>query len=458
MGDVSELAAALGRVRARVEAGHDWAPACRQRAAAHSFERATSGLLEACRAMARHRPRRVADGDGASAPRVVACCGGMVIVAGLERMTFEILRVLRERGAAVHCIVNSWENHRVVALAEQIGASWSTGYYWYPFQRRIRNPVRLAQLAWDVLCTSTGLLRTSWRVRATHVLVPEFVSVLRNAPALALLRLVGVRVILKMGHAPDPGPFYRRLWRWAVNPLIHRFVCNSRFTMRELLAHGIPPPKASVIYNCPPRRAAGAGARVAREPGRVIYVGQIIPAKGVGLLLDAIGLLVEGGCDVRLEVVGDIDGWEPPAWKGYHRRLIARANLPDVAGRVRFLGLREDVPALLASAAVHCCPSLPEQREGFGVVNVEAKAAGVPSVVFPTGALPELIAHGVDGWVCREASAEALAEGIGYFLSDAERREKAGAAAMATLRRPDSEFSPAVFAERWWSVFRDRRP
>src|SRR3989442_9978875 len=52
-----------------------------------------------------------------SIPRVIACCGSMVIVAGLERLTFETLRVLKERGAAVHCVVNSWENHRIVALA-----------------------------------------------------------------------------------------------------------------------------------------------------------------------------------------------------------------------------------------------------------------------------------------------------------------------------------------------------
>ena len=455
MGNVLDLAAALGRVRARGAGSHDWAPACIARAGVHSFARATSGLLEACRAVDRRRLWPGVVGDAAAAPRVVACCGGMVIVAGLERMTFEVLRVLRERGATVHCIVNSWENHRVVALAEGIGASWSAGYYWYPFERRARNPIRLAQLAWDILCTSAGLMRASARVRATHVLVPEFVSVLRNAPALALLRLLGVRVILRVGNAPDPGTFYRRLWRWAVNPLVHRFVCNSRFTKRELLAHGIPPSKVSLIYNCPPRREPVATAGVDRDAGRVIYVGQIIPPKGVGILLDAIGLLAERGEDVRLDVVGDIEGWEPPAWEGYHRRLVARAKLPDLADRVRFLGLREDVPALLASAGIHCCPSLPELREGFGVVNVEAKAAGVPSVVFPTGALPELISHGEDGWVCREPSAEALAEGIAYFLSDFERRERVGAAALAKLSRLDSEFSPAIFAERWWSVFRE---
>jgi len=450
-GDVDALARALKRVRDRARAGHDWAQACRARARAHSFERATAGLVAACREVVARRPR-AAQVDR-SAPRVVACCGGMVTISGLERMTFEVLGVLRERGAAVHCIVNTWENHRVVALAEQIGATWSTGYYWYPFRRTL-DPRRLAQFAWDVAMTSGGLLRDARRLRATHVLVPEFSSVLRNAPALALLRLVGARVILRLGNAPEAGAFYRALWRRAIDPVVDRFVCNSAFTQRELLAHGIPPGKTTLVYNTVPTRAGGAGPREARDPGRLIYVGQIIPEKGVDVLLDAVGLLVGRGHDVRLDVVGDMEGWISPSYGGYREKLRARASAADLAGRVRFLGQREDVPDLLAAAGVHCCPSLPAQREGFGLVTIEAKQAGIPSVVFPTGALPELVEPGCDGWVCRAVTADALAEGIAHFLSDPDRLEQAGRAARASAAR----FGRERFADAWWSIFERTRP
>ena len=69
---------------------------------------------------------------------------------------------------------------RIVALAGEIGASWSTGYYWYRFDRHARNPLRWIQFGWDVLRTSIGLWRDARRFRATHVLVPEFESALRN--------------------------------------------------------------------------------------------------------------------------------------------------------------------------------------------------------------------------------------------------------------------------------------
>ncbi len=443
MGDISALVGALGRLRAQRAAGHDYAPACRARVAQHSFAAATAGLLTACRAVAR----------SPAAPRVLAYCGGMVIVSGLERSTFEALRVLRERGAAVHCLVNSWENHRIVALAEEIGASWSTAYHWYLFDRHTRNPLKWAQAAWDVVMTSLGLVRAARRFRATHVLLPEFASVLRNAPALALLHFLGVAAILRIGNAPTPGRFYRRIWRWGVSPFVDRMVCNSRFAQRELLAHDIPPAKVTLIYNALPAQPASDLSGNGHDSSRVIYVGQVIPEKGLDLLLDALGLLATRGHQAQLDVVGPIDGWVAPSYAGYRERLLARASAPDLHGRVRFLGWRHDVPALMAAAGVHCCPSRPEMREGFPLVTLEAKQAGIPSVAFPIGPFPELIEHGKDGFICVDVSASALADGLAYFLSDPCRQAEAGRAARASIER----FGRSRFAEQWWTLIQDVR-
>jgi glycosyltransferase involved in cell wall biosynthesis len=130
--------------------------------------------------------------------------------------------------------------------------------------------------------------------------------------------------------------------------------------------------------------------------------------------------------------------------------LQERSQQADLRGRVQFLGWRDDVPQLMASAAVHCCPSRPEGREGFGLVVVEAKQAGVPSVVTPSGALPELVSHRVDGWVCDEASPEGLARGLAWLLSDREARARAGTAAQASAVR----FNRERFASQWSAVVR----
>jgi len=115
----------------------------------------------------------------------------MVLVGGLERMTFEVLRALRKQGAVVHCIVNWWDNSHIIRMAEKLGASWSTGFYNYKFTRHTRNPRLLAQFAWDTMCTSAGLLRDAWRFRATHVFVSDYITVLAQDGGTAITRIGG---------------------------------------------------------------------------------------------------------------------------------------------------------------------------------------------------------------------------------------------------------------------------
>src|SRR5262249_16573915 len=154
--------------------------------------------------------------------RIISPVTGMVIVFGVERMSFEVLRVLRERGAAVHCIVNTWASRRIVDLADEVGASWTTAHD--PALRRTWNPIAWIQSAVDVAPASARLLLDARRFHATHVFVPEFKTVLRHAPALYLLRAAGVPVLLRLGNAPDPDDFYRRLWRRLIDPAVDRFL------------------------------------------------------------------------------------------------------------------------------------------------------------------------------------------------------------------------------------------
>jgi glycosyltransferase involved in cell wall biosynthesis len=446
--DVEALADRLKAVWQHKTDGHDWRPKCRELVAAYSYDVMTAGLVRACRSVLRHS----VGGEPVwrkSPCRILACCGQMVIVGGLERMTFQVLGVAREHGALVHCIVNSWENFRITPLAEAAGATWSAGPYWHTLTRRRLTPVKVAKMIWEVGRVSGHLLHEARRVTPTHILVPDFHAVLRNGPALLLLRAQGVRVIARLGNAPEPGRFYRLLWRWAIAPCVETFVCNSRFTERELLAHGVPAGKVQTIPNAASPRDERWMPDGVRIPGRVIYVGQILPEKGLDLLLDAVALVRARGCDATLDVVGDMDGWEAPKNRGYHDRLRHRAGCRDLAGAVNFLGWREDVPSLMARASIHCCPSRPEQREAFGVVVLEAKLSGLPSVVAPSGELPDLIAHGENGWVCSHASAEALAEGIEYFLGDAATLASAARAARASA----AAFSGERFSDSWSQVF-----
>ncbi len=438
-GNLDGLVAAVERVRGRA-ATEVYGEACRARGRQCDVAAATAGLVTACRLVAR---------VPVDAPRVVACCGNMVTVTGLEKMTFTVLGSLRQRGARVHCVVNSWENHRIVTEAEAIGATWSDGGHEGSIRRHHLTPRRVVAMLRDIHISSAALWRAARRLRATHVLLPDHLAPIRNVFALARLRLHGVRVVMHLNNAPDQSGFYRFYWRWVINPLVSQFVCNSDFTLGELRALGIPARKTQRIYNALRFPAALPRPAVERRADRVFYAGQIIPVKGVDLLLEAVALLNRRGVAATLSVAGDIDGWTTPEYRSFRQALRVRAAEPDLAGRIEFLGWREDIPDLMASASVHCTPSRLEQREAFGIVNLEAKRAGVPSVVFPSGALAEVIAHREDGWVCDAVSAEALADGLAYFLTDTSRRESAGRAAFRSL----TKFDIATFDSAWWAVF-----
>jgi glycosyltransferase involved in cell wall biosynthesis len=444
-GDPEALAAALTRVREARRLGTIRADSCRSAVQPYSFASAAEGMRRAAdRVLARRQTAMVRT---SAEPRVIAALGNMVSVFGLERMTFEVLRALRREGAAVHCVVNRWQSSRLVDMADEMGASWSTGYYWYELRRRATFRGRL-RAAWDVARTSLDLLRDARRFRPTHVLAPEFNAVLRSAPALWVLRRLGVRVILRLGNAPEPGAFYEFLWSRVIDRCVDQYVPNSKFIEHELLAHGISARKSRVVYNTVPQRAHEWQPQQP-IPGRIIFVGQVIPPKGLDLLLNAVGQLRARGFDLSLDVVGDIEGWEAPEYAGYRSLIRERAVASDLAGIVRFLGVREDVPDLMSRAALHCMPSRMEQKEGFTVTTLEAKRAGLPSIVTPSGALPEMVRHRVDGWLCRDTSADALAEGLAFFLADPARARDAGEQARASERA----YNPQRFTSEWTDVF-----
>src|SRR4030095_16470147 len=92
LGNVDALAAAFAKVRFRKAAEHDWGSSCRGIVAEFSYDAMTAGLVRACRSVIRRAPGPEPSADVPL--RVVACCGQMVIVGGLERMTFLMLQVL----------------------------------------------------------------------------------------------------------------------------------------------------------------------------------------------------------------------------------------------------------------------------------------------------------------------------------------------------------------------------
>jgi phosphatidylinositol alpha-1,6-mannosyltransferase len=187
------------------------------------------------------------------------------------------------------------------------------------------------------------------------------------------------------------------------------------------------------------RRAVRAA--FALDAGRplVLGVSRLVPRKGFDVLIDA----VAGLPDVQLAIAGG---------RGRDRgRLEARARKLGVAHRVRFLGAVPDaaLAPLYASADVFSMPCrdrwLGLEAEGFGIVFVEAAAAGVPSVAGRSGGSHEAVVDGETGFVVDGRSTREVRAAVERLVGDDELRARMG---LAARDRAVSSFSYDMLVER----------
>ncbi len=153
--------------------------------------------------------------------------------------------------------------------------------------------------------------------------------------------------------------------------------------------------------------------------------------------------------DVALGALADLpDAVLWLAGEGPERAALgALADRLGVAARVRFLGWRDDVAALLAAADVVVCPS---RVEPLGNVVIEAWAHGRPVVAAASAGPAWLVEDGISGLLTVIDDGNALAASVRRVLGD---RDLAGRLAEAGREAYESQFSEPVVVERYIELF-----
>ncbi|MFC9632776.1 glycosyltransferase [Streptomyces mirabilis] len=218
----------------------------------------------------------------------------------------------------------------------------------------------------------------------------------------------------------------RRRW-WSG---VERFFCISAAQRDVLVRAGMPAERLAVKHNFVPE----PGAHRAGAGEHLLYLGRLAEAKGVRLLMAAWDeIAAGGGVGVPLVIAGT-GPLEPEvtAW---------------AAGRddVRYVGLYDTAECRQAIARSVAVVAPSTWLEAFGLVVVEAMAAGVPVVAAGHGAFVELVEDGVTGLLHRPGESASLASRIRRIASEQDRNREMGQAAR---RRYEQGFSPAVGLER----------
>jgi glycosyltransferase involved in cell wall biosynthesis len=168
--------------------------------------------------------------------------------------------------------------------------------------------------------------------------------------------------------------------------------------------------------------APDVGDVVARvfEQGTIAMVGRLVRHKGVDVVLDAVARVPAS----RVVIVGD----------GPERaQLERRAQAPDLAGRVTFVGAVPRAEALSILAGVDCAV-LASDWENLPHAAVEALAVGTPVVATSVGGVPEVVHDGVNGLLVPARRPDLLADAIARLQGDHALR-----AGLASAARPSVE-------------------
>lgn len=194
--------------------------------------------------------------------------------------------------------------------------------------------------------------------------------------------------------------------------------------------------------------AEGRNQRKAAPP-RILYAGNLVPSKGVDLLILAAAELRHLGIEFQLKILG-----EGPAERAL-RSLVTRLGLGSRVTWSRFVPQAE-MPEQYGASTVTVLPSR-GGAEGLGLTLVEALLAGSAVVGTPAGGIPEVVRHQETGLLAQDGDSADLARQIQRLLADANLRERLVRAGQEHVARIYSaETAVAGFLDLYHVIADDR--
>jgi glycosyltransferase involved in cell wall biosynthesis len=301
-----------------------------------------------------------------------------------------------------------------------------------------RGPVaaELARRGVDVhLTNSPGDASQAQRRERLAAAIRRIRPDLVHANSLSMSRLAGPVTaelgVARIGHLRDIVSLSRR----AVADINrhNRLIAVSQATRDWHVSQGLDPAKVHVCYNgvdlehFQPRPASGYLHRelgLPTEAPLVGSIGQLVMRKGLDVAMEAMRSLLTAFPNVHWVIVGERYSQKEEAVV-HERRLREAAATPPLAGRVHFLGVREDVNRILNELMLLLHAA---RQEPLGRVILEAAASGVPIVATDVGGTAEILPRDEFGEFLSPADDPvALAKAAGGLLRDPALRKRVSA-------------------------------
>jgi glycosyltransferase involved in cell wall biosynthesis len=320
--------------------------------------------------------------------------------------------------------------------------------YYYDFGREmsIRPQPNRYRRASMILKKFPGALRSS--ITRTRQIKPDLIYTSQQTLDIRIARIIsrisGTPHVIHIHY--NVGPWLGKYALKSIRKTPH-LIAISEFIRQTALLQGVSPANIQTIINTIPpndlqfttdRHIMRANFNWREDNPVVVAVGRLDPGKGHALLIEAFAKVIERIPEARLLICG-----ESSTRDGYDHKLKQRVTELRLDPFIVFAGYRNDISTIMQNADVFC---LPTELEPFGLVYLEAMAAGLPVVACYSGAVPEIVVHGITGLLSYPGNPGALADNLLKVLVDRDLASRLGYAAR---ERVYTEFATDKVAEQW---------
>lgn len=368
-----------------------------------------------------------------------------IYLYGKERSNIEVFSILKSDPSFQLRILS---NIKAKSNLKERLECFDTSYVKFPDRSRIR--FRLLRYLIDFIRINLYFCLTYIKYKPSIVYINNEMSIYDLYP---MLRIMPSSIIYRIGDIPaypslSGYKFNSHMWKEIVVKRVSKMVFVSKFIMNEIEKTGRNCDEDIVIYNLPPSRELATNndwmSDIRNCQLRLGYIGQIRELKGVHILIDSIIKAKQSGFDVSCVLAGDTN-----LFKEYSDDLISKVERNKLSQKIKFIGEIDNIDAFFKNIDVLCIPTI--WPEALGNVLVESKLYKTPAIIFPSGGMPELVSHKIDGFICNDKTAEALIEGFKYYLNNKSRISIEGLNAYNSLANLD--ITSGLFKQKWLMAF-----
>ncbi len=321
-------------------------------------------------------------------------------VSGAERVSFDVLKGLRNKGVSILTVTNGWNNGEFSSMLQKEGLdeqSVKLGWYY------------LTKPMWtlDSLLNAPKAFRTYIRILRDN---PKATIYTSGFQQVYLLRpwLKNRKIIVHI-HDSFSGNKKQAWFVRKIESFVFKFVAISSFIKEDLIKCGVPESKITVVYN-------GIDVPEILSPKkdtpffRFGIVGQLIPRKGHSVLFEALSILKSKlpTAPFQLSIIGK-------GSEDYSRYLRKQAEGLGVDQLISWEGYKPTKEAIYQNLDTVVAPS---SVEPFGLITVEANSYQVPVIAFNHSGFKETIETGRNGWLVEPFTAQELADAMIRALSN----------------------------------------